>query len=414
MQSVSSSTVIPLANVPQATSSASSLHPQSQSHPTIAAPNAVTHPVSQLHQPQSATPSTGRTQHASIFHFRSERAQWLALAGIILALVALITAWVYAANAQRLAEWEAEKDYQLYCQGLKSSANTVPSDCDAILNLLLPPPPGHKSSFFIRIWAKVRRANINILKLGVSDTAHTPLWLYALIFITVFAGSAWILYQSADFEDSEEAELPPFRAVSTTLMPIGLRVLFSACWQIFGAGPGLAKMMIFMCWTAGHAWAIYGSRELLGGNYDSVLQIWTLLGLLNGIFTDRYSTLLAFISHILALSSAEIFIESPRWLDLEHNNYCHIKGPNLRWIVWNLGHYGSQIGGILALRDILWGCSVLGLKGFWVVAEDSPEPMLPLIINPLVIVYLCCCGALFFDIFGHLALHRWWRLRGRR
>jgi hypothetical protein len=115
--STGSSPAIPSANLPQPTSSTSSPHPQS--HPAVATPIAVTHPASQSQQPQSAAPSTGRTRHESIFHFRSERAQWLTLVGIILALAALITACVYAANAQKLAEWEAEKDYQLYCLGLK-------------------------------------------------------------------------------------------------------------------------------------------------------------------------------------------------------------------------------------------------------------------------------------------------------
>ena len=84
----------------------------------------------QIQSPPQILPGETQQGHAgrqqSIFHFRSERAQWLAALGVVLALAALIVTWAYSAEAaqvafdsKRLAVWEAEKDYQLYCQGLE-------------------------------------------------------------------------------------------------------------------------------------------------------------------------------------------------------------------------------------------------------------------------------------------------------
>ncbi|KAK5078283.1 hypothetical protein LTR64_003308 [Lithohypha guttulata] len=60
-------------------------------------------------------------QHAqSVFRFRKEKAQWLSVLGILIAMLAFSVGVPYALDTFALARWTAEKDYQLYCQGLKS------------------------------------------------------------------------------------------------------------------------------------------------------------------------------------------------------------------------------------------------------------------------------------------------------
>lgn len=54
----------------------------------------------------------------SWFNFRSERANWLSVLGLIVAVVSLIFAAIYAVDTFRLARWTSEKDYQIYCQSL--------------------------------------------------------------------------------------------------------------------------------------------------------------------------------------------------------------------------------------------------------------------------------------------------------
>lgn len=78
----------------------------------------------------STTPSTVQSsqgqsiaaQTHSIFRFRSERPQWLALAGIVLALMGLVSAWLYSARSDEYDKWQSEKDYYLYCQSLAVSS----------------------------------------------------------------------------------------------------------------------------------------------------------------------------------------------------------------------------------------------------------------------------------------------------
>ena len=114
--SIGSTTATPSPNLLQTLPSAPL--PLSQSGPLAVNPSAVIGPATQPQLPQS--------RHESIFRFRSERAQWLALLAIVLSLVALIVAWIYSSDAQELAEWEAEKDYQQYCSDLKAR---IPSAC---------------------------------------------------------------------------------------------------------------------------------------------------------------------------------------------------------------------------------------------------------------------------------------------
>lgn len=65
-------------------------------------------------------------RHQTIFRFRSERANWIAVVAIVITLILGIIAAVYSAvgvrlaeDSKRLAVWEAEKDYQIYCQDVK-------------------------------------------------------------------------------------------------------------------------------------------------------------------------------------------------------------------------------------------------------------------------------------------------------
>ena len=240
----------------------------------------------------------------------------------------------------------------------------------------------------------------------------TPSWIPAFL-LTIFLG----LVASGLYDDYSDNTIEQPKPVYTSgfiacLMPVGLRICLSRYWQMLGHEPGLAETMCYVCWTTGHALALYLTRGLLGGSYNSVLEVWTILGLVNGILTDRYSTFWALALRMLALCSWAIFLQPEKTVVCKSD--CVIIGPNFRRIVWTLGHYGSQIGGILALCDSLLGCSVLWLRGFWVTSHESPEPLLQLIVNPLVILLICYIISMTVDIFGHVALHRWMKRRSQQ
>ena len=70
-------------------------------------------------QTLASTNPPSSTSHRSIFKFRERRGQWLTFFGLVAACVFGIPALKYAADSRALAVWEAEKDYQLYCQSLQ-------------------------------------------------------------------------------------------------------------------------------------------------------------------------------------------------------------------------------------------------------------------------------------------------------
>ena len=118
---------------PSVASSSSAAAPPSPSNASSSTPSGL-HPsrpprgprrstqVSSQAQVQQIPPSTNpptSTNHRSIFKFRERRGQWLTFVGLIAACVFGIPALKYAADSRALAVWEAEKDYQLYCQSLQ-------------------------------------------------------------------------------------------------------------------------------------------------------------------------------------------------------------------------------------------------------------------------------------------------------
>jgi len=130
----STSSTIPPTSVLLASGSQAPARQQSQSRPNQYTPSHAQQGSQTLRPLTSSGPPflSPVQRHQTIFRFRSERANWIAVVAIVITLILGIIAAVYSAVGVRLAEdfkrlavWEAEKDYQIYCQNVKVSPQTL-------------------------------------------------------------------------------------------------------------------------------------------------------------------------------------------------------------------------------------------------------------------------------------------------
>jgi Heterokaryon incompatibility protein (HET) len=176
-----------------------------QAHPQ-AIPSHQAFQASNVTQSQTSAVSHASGRRGSVFQFRKHKAEWLALAGIVVACGLGIFVIIYAADANKLAIWEAEKDYRLSCQSIqvfieksyafiirtdswKASSAHISPDRDPALGGTLPPPPFQSPNSFISTLALVRRS-IGRLTAPIKHTGNPevsgpkiisiPLWAFSL------------------------------------------------------------------------------------------------------------------------------------------------------------------------------------------------------------------------------------------
>jgi hypothetical protein len=81
-------------------------------------------PSPQISQSTATNQIAGVNGHVSSarqsrFRFRAERAEWLTGIGIVVTIVALVSATIYAVDAFVFSRWSTERDFWTYCKNIQ-------------------------------------------------------------------------------------------------------------------------------------------------------------------------------------------------------------------------------------------------------------------------------------------------------